>query len=37
MAHRDVNVEIGFEAVQFSEKEYKKGIFVVVYLDSFAY
>ncbi len=32
-----MNVEIGTEAAQFLEKEYKKGIFVVVYLYSFAY
>ncbi len=32
-----MNVAIVTEAAQFSEKEYIKGIFVVVYLDSFAY
>jgi hypothetical protein len=32
-----MNVDIGTEAAQFSEKEYIKGIFVAVYLDGFAY
>jgi hypothetical protein len=30
-----MNVEIGTEAVQFPEKEYKNGIFVAVWKQSF--
>ncbi len=34
IAHRYMNVEIGTEAAQFLEKEYRNGILIAVYCNS---